>query len=377
LRFLKLFRISDFRFRVSGAGMSWPRQDASPWCYLHPPLGLALGTGLALATLVAPAQDFSEAPALPKTRFRGGEQTLRAFEPVSAATRHSIVKLNVNGETVALGAVMDTNGLVLTKGSQITKGKLTCWLATEEELPAELLGVDEDEDVALVQVHAQGLKPLKWASGVVSTGQWAITPGIAETPHAVGIVSALPRKIRPERAYIGVRFDPDASTTRIDTLMPGLGAEKAGLKTNDIIIAVNETAVTNREQVVDILGEFRAGQTVKLRVQRATQQFDAEVKLMADDPSRSGRGFYRWRRPIELEEEVSQRAGGFELAIEHDTVLQPWLCGGPLVNLDGEGIGLNIARAGRVTTYALSAQLVMRVFEHLKSVSHRPAADGK
>ena len=37
-------------------------------------------------------------------------------------------------------------------------------------------------------------------------------------------------------------------------------------------------------------------------------------------------------------------------------MLQPWLCGGPLVNLDGEAIGLNIARAGRVTTYALPAR---------------------
>jgi len=337
----------------------------------------AFGLGLVLAGLFAQAQDFSESPALPRTRFRSGEGTLRAFEPVSAATRHSIVKLNVDGETVALGAVMDTNGLVLTKASEIKGGTLTCWLASEEEVPADLLGVDEDEDVALVRVHGEGLKPLRWTSGRTFIGQWAITPGIAETPHAVGIISALPRRIRPARALIGVRFDPETSTTRIRTLLPGLGAEKAGLRTNDVIIAVNETAVTNRQQVMDIPGEFRAGQTVKLRVQRATQQFDAEVKLMPDDSSRSERGSYRRRRAIELDQEVSQRAGGFEQAIEHDTVLQPWLCGGPLVNLDGEGIGLNIARAGRVTTYALSSQLVIRVFEHLKALFYRTPDDTK
>ena len=63
--------------------------------------------------------------------------------------------------------------------------------------------------------------------------------------------------------------------------------------------------------------------------------------------------------------EVSRRSQGFELAIEHDTVLQPWLCGGPLVNLNGEAIGLNIARAGRVTTYALSAKLVQGILQDL------------
>jgi S1-C subfamily serine protease len=65
--------------------------------------------------------------------------------------------------------------------------------------------------------------------------------------------------------------------------------------------------------------------------------------------------------------DVSRRAQGFEQAIEHDSVLPPWLCGGPLVNLDGEAMGLNIARAGRVTTYALPPGLVQRIFASLKS----------
>jgi serine protease Do len=47
--------------------------------------------------------------------------------------------------------------------------------------------------------------------------------------------------------------------------------------------------------------------------------------------------------------------------------LQPWLCGGPLVNLDGKAVGLNIARAGRVTTYALPAKLVKKILKNLQS----------
>jgi serine protease Do len=65
--------------------------------------------------------------------------------------------------------------------------------------------------------------------------------------------------------------------------------------------------------------------------------------------------------------ELSQRSEGFELAIQHDTVLQPWQCGGPLVNLDGKAIGLNIARAGRIASYALPAVLVKQIVEDLKS----------
>ena len=153
------------------------------------------------------AQDSAVPPALPRNRYRSGEATLSAFAPVSEATRYSIVKLNVNGATVALATIVDTNGLALTKASELKKGKLTCWLATEKEVDAELIGTDEDEDLALVRVHAVGLKPIQWAAGEVAIGQWAITPGIAATPQAVGIISALPHRIRPPRALIGVQFD--------------------------------------------------------------------------------------------------------------------------------------------------------------------------
>jgi serine protease Do len=333
-------------------------------------LGIFLGSLPQLAL----AQDDSDSPALPKNRFRSGDETLRAFAPISTATRHSIVKLNVNGETVALGTVMDTNGLALTKASEIKKGKLTCWLATDQEVDANVLAVDVDEDVALVQVAARGLKPIRWDSSEVAIGQWAITPGIGETPHAVGIISALPRRIRPQRALIGVQFDFSTSIPKIDELLPGLGAEKAGLKPGDFIKAVNGNSVTNRFQIVEILRDFRAGQSVLLRIQRAAEEFDADVRLMAPGADQSGQRVSPRRELSRLGGDVSQRAEGFEQAIEHDTVLQPWLCGGPLVNLDGEAIGLNIARAGRVTTYALSAKLVMRIFENLKS---RPPLPGK
>ena len=337
---------------------------------------VAFGITLALLTQIAFAQEWPFSQGLPKYRFRSGEETLRAFAPISAATRQSIVKFNVDGETVALGAVADTNGLVLTKASELKPGKLTCWLATEKEVGAQVLKVDEDEDVALVRVDARGLKPLRWASGEVRVGQWAITPGLAATPHAVGIISALPHRVRPQRALIGVRFDFGTATPRIDELLPGLGAEQAGLKPGDLILAVNSVAVSNRQQVVEVLSDFRAGQTVKLRVGRAAEQFDADVRLMSPNSSRFGASLDPQPSLDRLGGEVSIRAEGFESAIEHDTVLPPWLCGGPLVNLDGEAIGLNIARAGRVTTYALSARLVQRLFENLKSAAQSALKTG-
>ena len=311
---------------------------------------------LSLTTQIALAQASSaSALRLPRDRFKSGDGTLHAFEPVSKATRHSVVKLDLDGSTVALAAVIDTNGLAVTKGSEIKTGKLTAWLATGKEVDVELIGIDEENDVALVKVHAKGLLPIQWATEEVWVGQWVVTPGIAETPQAIGIISVPPRKIRPTRALIGVQLDFNSPTATIGRIMQGFGAEQAGLKPGDHILAVNDQLVNEGKELIKTLRDFREGQLVKLRVQRDEKEFDASVKMMTE---RAGRGFDRADRMNRMGGEPSQRAEGFAMAIQHDTVLQAWQCGGPLVNLEGKAIGLNIARAGRVASYALPAQLV-------------------
>jgi len=311
-----------------------------------------------------------DAAVLARQHFRSGEGTLAALTSVSAATRHSIVKLQVDGLTVALGTVMDSRGLVLTKASEIRPGKLTCWLAGGREVEAEWVAADESEDVALVRVQAEGLRPMAWVSGEAKVGQWAITPGIETTPHAIGIVSAPARPIRAQRALLGFQFDLSTTQPKVGELLSGYGAEHAGLQPGDVILAVNEMAVAEREQVVEVLREFRAGQTVRVRIQRGADEFEREVRLssVSTDPFGAGLSRGRSRR---MGGEVSTRAEGFESVLQHDTVLPPWLCGGPLVNVDGKAIGLNIARAGRVATYALSPRVVQGLFESLRPAPAR------
>jgi serine protease Do len=342
--------------------MKSPCNPFGAWS-LRFPWSLKLGVWSFLSA-IALAQDSSS---LPPNRYLHGEDTLRAFAPVSKATRDSIVKFNVDSETVVLGTVVDTNGMVLTKASELKPGKLTCWLANEQEVAATVVGVDEEQDVALVQVQARGLKPVQWVTNEVVIGQWAITPGIAATPQAVGIISALPRRIRPQRALIGVQFYVNTSIPKIQMILPGMGADKAGLKPDDVILAVDGAEVTNRLQVVETLREFRDGHTLKLRVEREAATFDVEVRMQVPQPAGSGLDSSGDARTSVLNGEISRRAEGFAQAIEHASILPPWLCGGPLMNLDGKAIGLNIARASRVSTYALPAAFVQEILLRLQA----------
>ncbi|MBI4661526.1 MAG: PDZ domain-containing protein [Verrucomicrobia bacterium] len=395
------------------------------------------------------------------------------------------MKLLLGGKPIALGAIINPNGLILTKASELKTGQLACSLTDGREVEASLLSMDDENDVALVKISALGLTPVEWAAEEPAVGQWVLTPGVDRLPEAAGVISVPVRKLH-KRALIGVSLDFTTTAARVSGITAGLGAEKAGLKPGDIILAVNDSPIKDGEQLVNTLRQFREGENVKLRVKRSESEFEAGVQMMvpkaepAPDPFLfSGSDFrdlsqfadklkrksdpvsqFLWDRlpsavrrevsdhdetgaererlrqvlvkelnrilqegpiyqkqrfagvtlsartrslvnseladdqrvrlnrllledafPEEIAKsppprqlsrqdrmnrmggELSQRAEGFELAIQHDTVLQPWQCGGPLVNLDGKAVGLNIARAGRVASYALPAELVKRMIE--------------
>src|SRR6266704_1850194 len=107
----------------------------------------------------ASAQEFSaRAARLSRDYFKNGSETLLAFEPISRATRNSVVKIDLNGNTVALAAVIDASGLAVTKASEIQEGKLTAWLAIGKEVEVQLIAKDEENDLALVRVNAKNWK---------------------------------------------------------------------------------------------------------------------------------------------------------------------------------------------------------------------------
>lgn len=54
----------------------------------------------------------------------------------------------------------------------------------------------------------------------------------------------------------------------------------------------------------------------------------------------------------------SERRTGFPAALQHDTDLKASQCGGPLVDLEGRVIGINIARGGRTDTYAIPSESI-------------------
>ncbi len=303
------------------------------------------------------------ANSLHQSLTKSGTLTLGAFQSVAELVRGSVVRFELEGEPVALGTVVSADGRVLTKASEVAGERLVAVLDGGRRVQARVVAIDEESDVALVRVDATGLVPIVWFAGPAEVGQWAVTPGIESRPEAIGVISTPPRKILHARALIGVRLDLGSQQARIAEVVEGLGADQGGILAGDVILAVDGESVDDGEDLMRALREFRAGQTVALRVLRAERTFEVELPMMP--PSAATRTAVRRGRLERMSGDLSGRADGFPTALQHDSVLQPWQCGGPLLNVEGEAMGLNIARAGRVASYALPAELVQEILARL------------
>ena len=68
--------------------------------------------------------------------------------------------------------------------------------------------------------------------------------------------------------FFGNFFSSGTSSVQIAQIVSGSAAEKAGLKTGDLILKVNDTEITSNTALASIISGFNAGDTATLTIQR-------------------------------------------------------------------------------------------------------------
>jgi serine protease Do len=310
-------------------------------------------------------------PAVVAASDRMHPKVLAAFRDVVAEAKKSTVQVYCDGYRGAVGAIVEPSGYIATKASEL-KGKIECQLDDGRKLEAKIVGRDQSVDLAVLKIEAKDLPVTPWSeSDAPAVGSWLATPVLFSdpprpTPVIVGVLSVSPRKISPPSGALGVRL-AEEKAARIQEVMEGSAAEKAGLQAGDLILKVNEKQIAGREQLVETIKGFMPGERVELLVKREGE----EVTLFAvlQDFSQMVHGA-RAEFQNNLGGDLSQRRAGFPMVIQHDSILKPSECGGPICDLDGKVIGLNIARAGRVESYALPASVVRDCVKKLLETHH-------
>ena len=337
-------------------------------------VGLCALLALALTASPAPAQ---RAAALPPPLHKNGTQVKAAFRDVVAKAVPSTVRVFCDDTEAALGVVVDKDGLVLTKASEIGEGKIFCRLSDGRGYEAHVLASDRDDDMALLKIDASDLVPIQWGDAKrVKVGQWIATVGPGEEPVSVGVVSVPRRKIGRTGGVLGIVMGEAEGGVTIGKVAEGSGAEKAGLKEGDVIITVDGKEIENQLALRNLVTSHDPGDVLTVRYRRGDEEKEVEVELGSRDQTFASLDDNLAKR-IRLHGQVSERKDGFKAVIQHDSVLRPQDCGGPAVTLDGKAVGVNIARADRVATYTLPADEVQAILKTLIAEAKKPVEHGK
>jgi serine protease Do len=320
-------------------------------------------TGLVLVALIAaaaPAQD--QRRELPRA-------FVDVFSEVMKKAARSTVEIYSDGSRAALGAIISSDGQIATKASEIVNLNGDPWGKTEVQLSfekrrreARVVARDTKTDLAILKIDAKDLPVAPWSSSEApAVGSWLVTPGMSTFPLSVGVVSVAARKLPPNGA-LGIGLENNERYARITEIRPGLAAESAGLKMGDIIRKFDGEDIKASEQLRKTIRWHYPGEKIKIVYEREGRLHTTEAELSSmTDLGRDERSEFQ----NSLGGKLSERRTGFPMAIQHDSVLRPIDCGGPVVDLDGKVIGLNIARAGRVESYALPAGLVQETIARL------------
>jgi S1-C subfamily serine protease len=383
---------------------------------------------------------------------RTNPQLLAAMAEVVAKPSEYTVRVECSDKDAALGTIVRPDGWILTKASEL-KTEAVCKLKDGREFPAKVIGVSKDYDLAMLKIETSGLPAAEWKKATgVEVGSWLATPGLGKEPVAVGVVSVGKRNMprgasrgvqpNPNGGFLGVTMqDSEDGGVKVVNVRANSPAEKAGIRDHDVIVAINDKEIQTRDDMLEVLGKYKAGDEVAIKLLRADKEMTLKAKLIRRPPNfdylgisvedagsegirvvevapgmTGGRAglkvddvikgvnshpvrdteslakalgdlrpgdeltFRVVREGAEKELKVtmprrlpdfdrgafqnamggqlSERRGGFPVILQHDTVLKPSDCGGPVVDLDGKAVGINIARAGRTETYAIPSEVI-------------------
>lgn len=341
----------------------------------------SLAAALVLAVIAAPA------PA----QISSEKKFLNPFKSVVAKASDSTVWIrSKNNEDLALGTVVYEDGYILTKASEL-HGPVYVRLNDGSELEASVIGKHKPTDLALLHVDAIDLKPVTFADSTsATTGNWLVAALPSKNLPAkyegisvggVGIVSVKTRKLtgadaeiyNHNKGFMGILLDKtdpkdaDGKVIGAKVIEVSGAAKKAGLKENDVIIAVDDLKVAGREALQDSLDNSRPDDSVTVTILREKEEKKVTVKLGGEQLTK-GRGDLQ----NSMGSELSGRRTGFPSVLQTDMVVETKNCGGPIVDLDGKVLGISIARAGRVETWVLPGESIRPLLGDLRAGKFAP-----
>ena len=298
-----------------------------------------------------------------------GKETWKAFEPVREVLQASSAVIYDGWRSVAYGVVVSADGYLVTKASEIDKvEELSVRVDRKHFKEVEVVATTVEWDVALLKVEGEELPLVEWAEAEPGHGTWVVSNGSTtrrDRRVRVGIISANVRQVGGGRApvVLGVtlKINDESGGLSIGKVHKDSGASEAGLEPGDIILEADGIQVESMEDLQEVLGKKEPGDRLKLKIKRGEEEQDREVKLK----KRESVFEEEKTRNDAMSGRVSQRRSNFPRVLQTDLPLSVRSVGGPLLDLEGKCIGMNIARANRCETFAIPTKELREIIKDL------------
>lgn len=277
-------------------------------------------------------------------------------------------------QRVAYATVLSSDGFLLTKASEIGDGTQALIVRIDRQIYRKVRWIASDPlwDVALLKVDgAQGLEPVQWREQEPVLGQWLISNGASSRLRRrirVGVLAAQTRQIPLRRAplVLGVflkekRDEKNGAYLEVGGIAVGQGADKAGVKQGDIFLEAEGLVLHTREDLLSVLFSKKAGDYLEMVFLRGGKKHAAHILLSLRPQSKPSISEVMGGGDFAL----SHRREGFSRVLHHDTPLVKTGMGGPLLDLDGHCVGMNIARSSRVATFAIPSRECQKIAAEL------------
>lgn len=309
---------------------------------------------------------------LPTDERTNGKEVRAAFAEQRAAIQKCTAVIYEGSKFFNYGIVVSEDGYILAKSSEFEgRDNLSVRVGQTKYSGLEVVATDPHWDVVLLKIDAEGLYPAIWAEvSDLAQGTWVVANGATSRSLRrvnVGIVSAKIREVKGSApAVIGVSFKSDKGSLEIGLVTPDTGAEKAGLKAGDVIKKFGGDVVTSREALIVRVRDFMAGEKVAIEFERGGDLLQADVELMP----RSAAYKEKKSRNDQMSGDYSKRRDSFPRVLQTDIPFSARNIGGPLLNMDGKCVGMNIARANRAESFAIPVEDLKKVLAELMMEVH-------
>lgn len=297
---------------------------------------------------------------------RQSSRLLTSLSAVSEPCGKSVAEvLDAQQQVVALATAIEPQGLLLTKASELEgKQEVTLRLSGGRLYPAVVLRIDQAHDLAVLKTTTPELIPIRFETEAADEGAFLVTVGAGGKPLALGSLSHSPRALPAnEQSVLGIQPQDSTEGCELVEVTRGGAADRAGLRVGDVVLAIDSHKVTDVTELVNEIRRRRPGTSVSLEVLRRGQRQVVVATLAARNVSPDTAA--RFKMMNRLGAIPSGRAEDFPWVLQHDTPLFPEQCGGPLLDLEGKVVGINIARQGRISSLAIPTSYLKELLPDL------------